>query len=120
MCFESAKWRGYELVTYRSTEFSAICVNINNSLSTSFAGTKVQIIVERKKLFAENLQKIYGRVSVATSGNGYPSSFLLFSRLNCLLIVDTTVDCTILRRSLSFLTENDSSSSKCLIAVFII
>ena len=28
MCFESTKWRGYELVTYRSTEFSAICVNI--------------------------------------------------------------------------------------------
>ncbi len=58
MCFESTKWRGYELVTYRSTEFSAICVNINNSLSTLFAGTKVQIIVERNKLFAGKLQKI--------------------------------------------------------------
>ena len=57
MCLEPRNWRGYELVTYRSLKFSAICVNINNSLSTSFAGTKVRIIVERNKLFVENLKK---------------------------------------------------------------
>ena len=90
MCFEPTKWRGYELVTYRSTEFSAICVNINNSLSTSFAGTKVQIIVERKKLFAENLQKNLGKGKCCYKWQRLP--FLFPFVLTSQLLVDSRYD----------------------------
>ena len=44
--------RGHQIVTFRSPKFSAICVNINNSLLTLIAGPKIHIIVEPTKHFA--------------------------------------------------------------------
>ena len=44
--------RGHQIVTFRSPKFSAICVNINNSILALIAGPKIHIIVEPTKHFA--------------------------------------------------------------------
>ncbi len=47
--------RGHQIVTFWSPKSFAIFVNINNSLLTSIAGPKIQIIVESTYHLAEIL-----------------------------------------------------------------